>query len=79
MMNIKKIIEKRRELYTSHFLSEKWIDNNKITKMINLCIQNNIEIKGINLVKFRSLRNSINSCIAAIQTIPISSFEEIKT
>jgi hypothetical protein len=71
--------EKRRELYTSHFLSEKWIDNNKITKMINLCIQNNIEIKGINLVKFRSLRNSINSCIAAIQTIPISSFEEIKT
>ena len=47
--------------------------------MINLCIQKNIEIKGINLVKFRSLRNSINSCIAAIQTIPISSFEEIKT
>lgn len=71
--------EKRKELYKSHFLSEKWIDNNNITKMINLCIQNNIEIKGINLVKFRSLRNSIHSCVAAIQTIPVSSFEEIKT
>jgi hypothetical protein len=70
--------EKRRELYTAHFLSEKWIDNDKITKMINLCIENNIEIKGINLVKFRSLRNSINSSVAAIKSIPISSFEEIK-
>lgn len=71
--------EKRRELYTSHFLSEKWINHDKITKMIDLCIKNNIEIKGVNLVKFRSLRNSINSCVAAIQTMPISRFEEIKT
>lgn len=71
--------EKRRELYTSHFLSEKWINHDKITKMIDLCIKNNVEIKGINLVKYRSLRNSINSCVAAIQTMPISRFEEIKT
>ena len=71
--------EKRRELYKEHFLSEKWIDHDKITKMINLCIENNIEIKGINLVKFRSLRNSIHCNVAAIQSIPISSFEEIKT
>jgi hypothetical protein len=71
--------EKRRELYTSHFLSEKWVDHNKITKMIDLCIKNNIEIKGINLVKYRSLRNYIHDCPVAIQCTPISSFEEIKT
>ena len=71
--------EKRRELYTSHFLSEKWIDDNKIDKMIDLCITNNVEIKGINLVKYRSLRKSINCNVAAIKSIPISSFEEIKT
>ena len=71
--------EKRRELYTSHFISEKWIDRDKITKMIDLCIKNNIEIKAINLVKFRSLRNYIHCCAAAIQSTPISSFEEIKT
>jgi hypothetical protein len=73
--------EKRSELYTAHFLSEKLINYDKITKMINLCIENNIEIKGINLVKFRSLRNSINSSFAiiAVKSIPISSFEEIKT
>jgi hypothetical protein len=70
--------EKRRELYTSHFLSEKWINHDKITKMIDLCIKNNIEIKGINLVKYRSLRNYIHDCPVAIQCTPISSFEEIK-
>jgi hypothetical protein len=70
--------EKRRELYTSHFLSEKWIDDNKIDKMIDLCITNNVEIKGINLVKYRSLRKSINCNVAAIKSIPISIFEEIK-
>ena len=71
--------EKRRELYTSHFLSEKWINHDKITKMIDLCIKNNIEIKGVNLVKYRSLRNYIHDCPVAIQCTPISSFEEIKT
>lgn len=70
--------EKRRELYTSHFLSEKWINHDKITKMIDLCIKNNIEIKGVNLVKYRSLRNYIHDCPVAIQCTPISSFEEIK-
>ena len=71
--------EKRRELYKTHFLSEKWIDDNKIDKMIDLWIKNNVEIKGINLVKYRSLRKSIHCNVAAIQSIPIGRFEEIKT
>ena len=71
--------EKSEVLYISHFLSEKRINNDKITKMIDLCIKNNIEIKGINLVKYRSLRNSIHCRFGAIQSIPIGHFEEIKT
>lgn len=31
------------------YYHEKWIDRDKITKMIDLCIKNNIEIKAINL------------------------------
>ena len=71
--------KKRNELYKAHFFSDKWINNDKIDKMIDLWIKNNIEIKGINLVKYRSLRKGILCNVAAIRGIPISRFEEIKT
>lgn len=45
--------------------------------MIDLCIENNIQIKGINLIKFRSLRNTINNNIP-LADINIKEFEECK-
>jgi hypothetical protein len=75
--------ERRRQLYNSHFLRNERAgiccdeDENKIIKMINLCIENNIEIKGINLVKFRNLRRAIKSG-CHLGGIDNKQFEEIK-
>ncbi len=72
--------EKRKQLYNSHFLRDerKGImteDINKINKMINLCIDHNIEMEGINLIKFRSLRNTIyRGCY--LSQINVKEFEE---
>ena len=74
--------EKIKQLYNAHFLRNERAeickeDDKKINKMIHLCIENNIEIKGINLVKFRNLRKSIkDGC--HLGSIDNKQFEEIK-
>jgi hypothetical protein len=73
--------DRRQQLYNAHFLRDERShirddEKKNITKMINLCIENNIEIKDINLIKFRTLRNTIYSGVH-ISQINIKDFQEI--
>ena len=76
--------QRRKELYNEHFnRNEKQAigcdeDKRNITKMIDACIEKNVEIEGINLIKFRELRNRMSWCNNDARNINRILFEECR-